>query len=551
MTSTAATLTLATAARRRRDWFRQTGRPAAGPARWAALLTALDAVAAIGFAGGLALALTALPRGLAAAAPGAVLMAAGGLGRGLLAGMAATSGAAAAARVKTAVRGRIVRATVEARPGARPALGEAMALAVEGVEALDGYFGRFAPAKAASLGGVLIVLAAMALASPLCAAIALATFAPFILAMALAGSSAAGEQRRQFAALSRLSGLFADRVRALPVVLAFQAEARVTESLGRAARSLADATLSVLRLAFLSSAALEFFASLSVALLAVYCGFNLLGLLPFPVPEKLDLARAVFVLALAPEVYLPMRRLAAAYHDRQAAEAVADDLMAVGSTPLRRDLAPPPASDHPPAIRFRGVSVVYPGAGRSALENFDLDVATGEIIALVGPTGSGKTTVLNLLLGLAEPAAGVVTSDGLDLADHHLPRTAWASQAPVVTPGTLADNITLANRDAPPQAVAQAAWRVGLANEPDDLARPIDERGGGISGGERRRLALARAILRDAPLLLLDEPTAHLDAESEAALLPVIAAAARGRTTLIATHSDALAGLADRIVRLA
>ncbi|WP_255581442.1 ABC transporter transmembrane domain-containing protein, partial [Caulobacter sp. HMWF009] len=167
------------------------------------------------------------------------------------------------------------------------------------------------------------LIAVAAVASPISAAILLFALIPFIIAMALAGTATAAQSRAQFTALQRLSGLFLDRVRALPVILAFQAEPRVTRDLERAADQLAERTIRVLRVAFFSSAALEFFAALSVALVAVYCGFNLLRLLPFPVPEQLDLRRAVFVLALAPEVYLPMRRLAAAYHDRQAAEAAA------------------------------------------------------------------------------------------------------------------------------------------------------------------------------------------------------------------------------------
>lgn len=200
-----------------------------------------------------------------------------------------------------------------------------------------------------------------------------------------------------------------------------------------------------------------------------------------------------------------------------------------------------PREDQPPSLLFDHVSVIYPGAVTPALGDFTLRVAAGEIVALMGPTGSGKSTVLNLILGLAQASAGVVNVEGGVFA-------AWASQSPVTTPGTLADNIALGRLGASAEDIAEAAHAVGLGC---DLARPIDERGGGLSGGERRRLALARAMLRDAPLLLLDEPTAHLDSRSEAELLPVIARLARGRTTLIATHSDALAALADRIVRLA
>jgi ATP-binding cassette subfamily C protein CydD len=197
------------------------------------------------------------------------------------------------------------------------------------------------------------------------------------------------------------------------------------------------------------------------------------------------------------------------------------------------------------------VEVIYPGAEFPALEDFSLEAGPGEVVAVMGATGCGKSTALKLLLGLAGATRGDIRVDGAlfdpvrGLAD----RAAWAGQSPVVIPGTLYDNIALAHRTASADQVGEAALRAGLPAAA--LSRPIDERGGGLSGGELRRLALARVLLRDAPLLLLDEPTANLDARSEAELLPVIAAAVRGRTTLIATHSEALAAMADRIVRLA
>jgi ATP-binding cassette subfamily C protein CydD len=532
---------------RRKAWFvAQIAGGGAAP-RLASTFTLLDAVAAIGFAGGLAMALCALPKGVANALPGCALALFAGAARGGFALMAAQAGGTSAAEIKAKVRARVFAAATNARPGDRPSIGVTMTQVVEGVEALDGYYARFRPASAAGRLAPLIVAAAIACASPIAAAILLMTFAPFIAAMALAGGAAADESRRQFKALSRLSGLFADRVRALPVVLAFGAEARAASTLGQAAEELAARTLQVLKIAFVSSAALEFFAALSVALAAVYCGFNLLGLLPFPVPEKLDLARALFVLALAPEVYLPMRRLAAVYHDRQAAEACVDSLMAAHSAP-RRSHHEGPKTKRPPAIRFEGVGVTYPGDGNPALHGFDLAIAPGEVIALMGPTGAGKSTVLNLLLGLATTTAGCVTVDGRKLGGALT--ASWAGQQSVVMAGTLAENIVLGRRSASRADVAEVAARTGLAQLPGGLDRRIDERGGGLSGGERRRLALARAMLRDAPVLLLDEPTANLDAASENELLPVIAQAARGRTTLIATHSPAVAALADRIVRL-
>jgi ATP-binding cassette subfamily C protein CydD len=533
----------------RESWLSAAKSSAGRDVKAAGIFTFADALTAIGFAGGLSMALTALPKGVALAIPGAAVAISSGAARGFLAYAAASAGAKAAAGVKDDIRGRLVRAALRARPGERTTTGASMALVAEGVEALDGYYARFLPAKTAAAAAPLLIIAAMALASPVSAAIALITFIPFIFSMALVGGAAAEEARRQFQALSRLSGLFADRVRGLPAVLAFQAEERTTDGIADAADDLSYRTLKVLKVAFLSSGALEFFAALSVALVAVYCGFNLLRLLPFPSPERLDLSRAFFVLALAPEVYLPMRRLAAAYHDRQAADAVVDSLAALEQTPAR---APAVAQAHAaiaPIVIFNQVSVIYADNDAQPLQNFDLRIGPGEIVALVGPTGCGKSTVLNLLLGLVEPASGSVAIGGFTVQDSPT-AIAWAGQSPIVAPGSLADNIALAKQNATPDELRRAAVMAGLLGA-GELDRRIDERGGGLSGGERRRLGLARAFLRNAPLMLLDEPTANLDAASEAALLPVLAAAARGRTTLIATHSAAVAAIADRVIQLA
>jgi ATP-binding cassette subfamily C protein CydD len=534
-----------------RPWLKALGKAGGRAGKVAPLWLLADVPAAIAFAAGLALSIDALPRGLAAAAPWLALIAVAALARGLLARRAAQAGAEAAAGVKAQARHDAI-ASVLGRDGARATGGEALSAVVEGVEALDGHVSRFEPARLAAAVAPLLIIAAIAVATPVAAGILLGTLVPFGLVMALAGGAAAEESRRQFLALERLSGLFLDRVRALPVVLAFQAEGAVTRDLSIAADDLARRTIRVLRVAFLSSGALEFFAALSVALVAVYCGFNLLRLLPFPVPEQLDLKRAFFALALAPEVYAPLRRLAAAYHDRQAAEAAALTLAALpGPAPT----PPALAFDGPPAIRFQAVTVVYEAGEAPVFDGFDLEVAPGEVVALLGPSGSGKTTLLNLLLGLAPLSGGEVTVGEARLS--HLGSiaacVAWAGQSPVILPGTLADNLALAHPGATRGDLERAARAVGLAEVLDGrggLDARLDERGAGLSGGERRRLGLARAMLKPAPILLLDEPTADLDAASELALLPIIALAAKGRTTLIATHSEIVAALADRVVRL-
>ncbi len=541
-------------ARHRRAWLKQAAAAGGWRNQAAAGLLVLDGVAAIGFAAALAGGLAALPGGMHPALPWLALGVVAALARGGCAWGGARLGAAASARARSVLRRRMVVACLGLPPGERPPVGEMITLAVDAVETLDGYIARFLPAKRVAGLVPLLILAAALPASPISAAILAATLVPFIAVMALAGGAAAHESHRQFDALARLSGLFADRVRALPVVLAFQAEQAETTRLAAAAEALRRRMMAVLRVAFLSSAGLEFFAALSVAMVAVYAGFNLLHLLPFPVPEQLDLPRALFVLALAPEFYAPMRRLAAAYHDQQAAETAADQLMPLDAPPPRQAAAAPIAA--PPRIRFEAVTVRYPGDDRPALHRLDFTVEPGTITALLGPSGSGKTTALGLLLGLAPMEAGEVWIDDLALSEMGAATgsVAWVGQAPIIVPGTIAENVALSRRDAPLAEIAAAAEQAGLAPmlqaRPGGLEAPLDERGTGLSGGERRRIALARALLKPAPILLLDEPTAHLDAAAEAALIEAIRRAAQGRTTLIATHSAALAAIADQVVRL-
>lgn len=523
-----------------RHWLRDTARPERRALGMAALMTTADVLPAVGFAAGLALTLTAWPDRTTSILVGIVIMLAALAVRGLLSQRALMTAAGAAARIKGAVRRGVVTDLFSGRRSSETGL----IAAVEGVERLDGHYARFEPARMAAVMGPIVVLAAIALASPVSALILTATLIPFAFGMWLAGTAAAAESRTQFAALERLSRLFLDRIRALPAVAAFEAIGTVVGDVERASDGLAARTSKVLRIAFLSSGILEFFSALSVALVAVYCGFQLLGLMPVPIPEPLDLGRAVFALVLAPEVYAPLRRMAAAYHDRQAAEAVVPTLE---RTPVPPAL-PTPRLARSPALKFHKVSIAYDGAP-PVISDFDLEVRPGQVIALTGASGTGKSSLLHLFLGLSPLTGGEVEVDG-----HRLSHTGdwcgqvgWMGQATVVVPGTLAENIALSQPEAPRELIAAMAEQAGLSL---DLDRSIDGRGGGLSGGERRRLALARAMLKQAPLFLLDEPTAHLDAAAEEALIPALAAATRGRTCLIATHSRAVMALADRVVAL-
>lgn len=462
---------------------------------------------------------------------------------------AASSGQYAADAAKASVRSRIWPRTLVTPPGDRAMLGETVADGVDRIEDLNGYHAQFLPLRRAALLSPLLIALAAAPASWVASAIMLGTLVPFGLGMALAGTAAARAAGRQLEALNRLSGLFVDRMRALPVIVGFGAEDRVVRHLEQATRDVADRTLSVLRIAFLSGAVMEFFAALSVALVAVYCGFSLLGLLPFPAPEELTLARALFVLVLAPEFYLPMRRLAAAYHDKQIGEAALASLAtaAPSVTPTGTRIAAPPA------LRFENIVIAR---GDARIGPISFSAPAGSIIAIRGPSGAGKSSLLHALIGLAPIEAGDILIDGRPLTPAELAgQVGWVGQAIALLPGTLGDNIRIARPDANAAVIEAAALRAGLGplieRRGQGLAFTLDHAGSWLSGGERRRVGLARVLLGEAPLWLLDEPTADLDAASASDIAATLKAAAAGRTVLLATHDEQLARLANREVALA
>jgi ATP-binding cassette, subfamily C, bacterial CydD len=304
------------------------------------------------------------------------------------------------------------------------------------------------------------------------------------------------------------------------------------------------ASMGSLRLAFLSSLVLELLASLSVALVAVGVGLRL-------VDGRLGLETALVVLILAPEAYLPLRQVGAQFHASADGVAAGEEVFRVLETPVpaRGDRTDVPDLRQTP-LRLRDVTVRYPDRAGSALEGFNLDLFPGEVVALAGPSGAGKSTVLAALLGFVEPAEGSVLI-GETAADEFEPTAwrrgfAWVPQRPGLRTGSIADNVRLGRPGASDAEVRRALTTAGAAEL--DLATPVGERGQLLSGGQRRRVALARALVTDAPVLLLDEPTAGLDAEAEAAVVAGLRAS--GRTVLLVAHRPTLIAAADRVIEL-
>lgn len=418
---------------------------------------------------------------------------------------------------------------------------------IEQVEALDGYFARFLPQL--WLAVVLpLLIAGLVVWLDWLAGLFLLLAAPMIpLFMALVGMGAERLNRRQFAAVSRLAGHFLDRVRGITTLQLFNRTVQATDEVYTAADHYRRLSMRTLRLAFLSSAVLEFFAAMAIAVVAIYIGFGLLGYIDYGPSAQLTLFSGLLVLLLAPEFFQPLRTLAQHYHDRAAALGAADALVALLNEPLPRSRRPvAKALPQGTMLALGGASVAHPGRGR-VLGPIDLEVATGECLVLVGPSGAGKSTLLQLVAGFVDADSGdcQVATDML----------AWMDQRPLLLQGTLVDNVRFAAPVASDWEIEQALARAGLAELlaalPGGLASPLGERGAGLSGGQAQRVALARIFLSPAPLVLLDEPTANLDEQTAATVIAALRELIReGRTLLIATHEPALISLADRMLRL-
>ena len=403
---------------------------------------------------------------------------------------------------------------------------------VDAVEAIGPYFAHYLPARLQLAWLPPLILLAVWPADWVSGLVLLLTAPLAPLFMALIGQAAQRASQRQWRQLARMGGHFLDVLRHLPLLKAFNASRREARRIAQTAEAFRRHTMQVLRLAFLSSAVLEFLAAISIALIAVLAGFRLLD-------GEMAFFHGLFVLLLAPEFYLPLRRFGAQNHARMEAVAAAGQILEVlalpATAPGESTESPLPHGD----LELRDVHFTHPG-GDVALAGLELRVASGEHLAIVGPSGAGKTTLLQLLLGFAAPDRGEIRIGGVSLNAAHLAawrtRIGWVPQRPHLFPGSLRENIALGRPEAPEAAIREAARAASALDFIEALPRGLDTRVGEgsrrLSGGQRQRIALARALLREPDWLLLDEPTAHLDPENARAFVATLAGL-RGRIGIL------------------
>lgn len=445
--------------------------------------------------------------------------------------------------------------------------GTAVAAVCEQIPPLGDHFrGYRRRAITACLAPVVILAVIFPVSWVVGALLALAT--PIVpINMAVTGLGAEAVSRRQMLQVAQLSGQVLERLQAMSTLRALGAIGDQSRLVERAATELAHRTAAVLRIAFLASTALEWVSTFAVGLVAMYVGATMLGYVRVPLlPGHLGPQAGLFVLLLAPAYFAPLRRFAAAYLERQEALAAAEILAplsrcatadagsqdAAAPRPGTAGRAAAPASASAPVVALQGVTVRFAGRSRPALAGISVLVPPRTVLGVTGPSGSGKSTLLKVAGGWLRPTEGRALISGVPAAGTG--RALLIGQHPYLFSGTLADNIALgqpgASRSRIWAAIEAAQLTSLLGRLPDGLDTLIGERGWSISGGEAQRVALARAFLSEAGFVLVDEPTAHLDAATEAALIEPLARLLQGRTALVASHSEVVLGITGRVIDL-
>lgn len=547
------------------DWLRRSAAPGEGGFRRAAASTTIASIAGVGQWGGVA---WLVSEAYGDPAPSKVAVAAGGL-------MAATVVRAIATHLSRTCADRGARAvTRELRerslgrvlpePGQMtPPPAEIAAQAVVDLtERVGTYHARARPARLAAAPSCAAILLAVAVVHwPVALLLLLAT--PVLpVNLRLAGLSAEAANRGQLDAVRRLSAQLLDRFRGMRTLHRLGAVEREEAVVRASCDALNQATTVVLRRAFVAAGVLDVVVTFAIAISATYVGLTLLGYLHLPAVPRLGFTSGLFVLLMAPAYFGPLREVQSGYHERDGALAAATTLMPLTSGPDADRAHPRPPLRAAPSVELDDVTVAHPPIDRVILADVSIRLPAGRHVVLSAPSGAGKSTLLGIVAGLRVPTSGRVllrgphepAKESRTVSAPQPGQASWLGQRTVLLAGSLADNIRIGAPAASQHDVARSASAAGLdellARLPDGLDTLVGDGGWGISAGEARRVALARALLRDAPLWLLDEPTAHLDAATEAELINRLEEATRGRTVLIATHSAELTRRACTVWKL-